>query len=395
MKILTVHNTYQWAGGEDSVFESEGRLLSSHGHDVIEVTQTNAHLRANSLPESLSLASKTVWSQSSYRKLADAIKCYRPDVAHFHNTFPLISPAAYYACKNAGVPVVQTLHNYRLFCPKASFFRKESVCEQCVDHGLARAIYYGCYRDSRLATAAVASMLVVHRLLGTWHHAVDRYVALSSFAQDKFIQAGLPASKLTVKPNFVDSEPCSGSHAGGYALFVGRLVEEKGIITLLQAFAQTKDIPLRIVGDGPMRQNVERYIHQHAPSNVSYAGSVDRYEIKRLMRAAHFLIFPSIWYEGFPLTIAESYSCGTPIVASRLGAMQEIVHDGHTGLHFAPGDPIDLAQKTKWAWENPRKMRQMGLAARAEFEAKYTAEKNYEMLIAIYKSVISDKKQTI
>ena len=395
MKILTVHNVYQQPGGEDVVFEAEGRLLSRYGQDVVAFREDNASIQTESISQSLRLATRTIWSRSSYHKLADVISHFRPDVAHFHNTFPLISPSAYYACRQAGIPVVQTLHNYRLFCPNASFFRAGRPCEECLDHGLARSVRYGCYRGSRSASAVVASMLSVHRLLRTWADAVDRYVVLSSFARDKFIQAGLPASKMIVKPNFLEAEPGLGVHSGGYALFVGRLAEEKGIATLLEAWTRLSDIALVIAGQGPMQPQIEQYVQQRTPGNARYAGHVSREEISRLMKNSNFLIFPSRWYEGFPMTIAEAYACGTPVIASRLGAMAEIIDDGRTGLHFTPGDADDLARKVEWAWTHPNEMRDMGRNARSEYETKYTAERNYTMLVDVYQQAIQEARKPL
>ncbi|PYV70180.1 MAG: glycosyl transferase family 1 [Acidobacteria bacterium] len=394
MKVLTVHNHYQQPGGEDVVFEAERRLLSRHGHDVVVFEENNDSIQANSMSRSIRLAARTIWSQVSYDKLADVIRRSHPDVAHFHNTIPLISPSAYYACHRMGVPVVQTLHNYRLVCPAGNFFRGHAVCEECVEHTLLRSVRYGCYRQSRPATATVAAMLTLHRSRGTWDRMVDRYVALTEFARRKFRAAGLPAFKLAVKPNFVEAEPGIGFHSRSYALFVGRLTEEKGIATLLKAWDKVSDIALRLAGDGPMLQQLEQQIQKYARANVTYLGQVPRDEIVPLMKAARFLVFPSQWYEGFPMTIAEAYACGTPVIASRLGAMQEIVHDERTGLHFTPGDADDLARKVEWAWAHPDEMREMGQNARAEYEAKYTPERNYKMLMNVYEQATQEARKS-
>jgi glycosyltransferase involved in cell wall biosynthesis len=238
-------------------------------------------------------------------------------------------------------------------------------------------------------------MLGVHRLLGTWAKAVDRYVVLSSFARDKFIQAGLPASKMIVKPNFLEAEPGLGAHSGGHASFVGRLTEEKGIATLLEAWTRFSDIALVIAGQGPMQPQIQQYVQQHTPGNLRYAGHVSREEVSRLIKDSSFLIFPSRWYEGFPMTIAEAFACGTPVIASRLGAMAEIVDDGRTGLHFTPGDADDLARKVEWAWAHPNEIRDMGRNARTEYEAKYTAERNYKMLLEVYQQVMQEARQPL
>lgn len=392
MKVLLVHNTYQSAGGEDVVFEAERRLLSRHGHDVTVYKENNADIHIDSMFRSLKLAARTIWSQSSYDKLIELITIRKPDVAHFHNTFPLISPAAFYACNMTGVAVVQTLHNYRLFCPKASFYRAGNVCEECVNRTLFRSVRHSCYRDSRAATVAIISMLLLHRCLGTWSRRVDRYVALTNFALERFSQLGLPESKISLKPNFLEWEGDRGEHSGHYALFVGRLTEEKGILTLLKAWAKISESVLWIAGDGPMRQKIEQCVRHCDFGRVKYLGQVHHDEIPELMRHARFLIFPSEWYEGFPMTIAEAYARGTPVIASRLGAMQELVHDGRTGLHFTSGDADDLAKKVEWAWSHPEQMRDMGRNARAEYEAKYTAERNYEMLMDVYRQAIAARR---
>jgi glycosyltransferase involved in cell wall biosynthesis len=398
MKVLTIHNSYQERGGEDTVFEAEQNLLRAHGHDVVASREDNSTVTNPSLAASIRLASGTVWSTSSYRKITETIRRFKPDVAHFHNTLPLVSPSAYYACHKLGVPVVQTLHNYRLLCPAATLFRDGAVCEECISHSLLRSVRYGCYRQSRPATAAVATMLAVHRSYGTWHRMVDRYITLTEFARKKFADAGLPAPKLIVKPNFIEdpgegpiddsksAPPDRSTHPASYALFVGRLAPEKGIRTLLNAWTKLSNIPLLIAGDGPIREQIQK---QNLP-NVAHLNWVPRDEIVRLMKAARFLIFPSEWYEGFPMTIVEAFACSTPVIASRLGGMAEIVEDSRTGVHFTAGDSADLASKVEWAWAHPNQMSDLGRNARAEYEAKYTAERNYKMLIDIYQQAIQE-----
>jgi glycosyltransferase involved in cell wall biosynthesis len=299
----------------------------------------------------------------------------------------------YYACKEEGVPVVQTLHNYRLACPAASFYRDGKICEECLDRGPFHAVKYGCYRESKLATAALAAMLEVHRRKNTWTEMVDCYVALTEFAREKMIQGGLPADKIRVKPNFVLPDPGPRTSDGDYALFVGRLVDLKGVGTLIKAWSKLPaSIPLVIAGDGPYRPEMEKLISDFKLANVDYRGRLSRNETLARMKGARFLMFPSEWYEGFPVTIAESFACGVPVLCSRLGGMQEIVDDGRTGLHFTSGDAADMAEKVQWAWSNPEETSNMGLEARAEFEAKYSAERNFGMLTEIYERVISRTK---
>ncbi|GAP62436.1 hypothetical protein ARMA_0859 [Ardenticatena maritima] len=309
----------------------------------------------------------------------------KPDVAHFHNTFLMISPAAYYACQEEGVPVVQTLHNYRLICPGALLMREGRVCEECVGRTAPwPSVMHGCWRGSRLQTSVVAAMLMVHRAMKTWSEQVDIYIALTDFARRKFIEGGLPAEKIVVKPNFVDPDPGVGRHEGNYALFVGRLSPEKGMHTLLRAWRMLKDVPLKIVGDGPLRAEVEAFIGREGLTEVEVLGRKAREDVFCLMQKARVLVFPSECYENFPVSVAEAFACGLPVIASRLGAIAEIVEDGRTGLLFNPNDPEDLAVTVEWAWTHSEKLAEMGREARRAYEEKYTAERNYALLMDIY-----------
>jgi glycosyltransferase involved in cell wall biosynthesis len=385
MKVLLAHNRYRQTGGEDGVFFAERELLESTGHGVIEYTRHSDEIILDRLGGGARLAVETVWSQRTYRELRALIAHERPDVAHFHNIVPLISPSAYQACRNAGVPVVQTLHNYRLFCPAGSFYRGRRICEECVEHSLLRSVRYACYRQSHAATAAVASMLAFHRWRDTWDETVDFYVALSEFSRRKFIEAGLPAEKILVKPNFVAPDPSAREGLGEFALFAGRLVPEKGVGTLLGAWGRLCGrVPLWVIGDGPLRPAVEAASQRCNGSGLRFAGGLARSDVLAAMRRARFVVFPSEWYECFPLVIVEAFACGVPVIASRMGAMEEIVDNGRTGLYFAPGDAEDLARKVEWAWTHLAEMETMGRAARAEYEAKYTAEWNHGMLMGIY-----------
>jgi glycosyltransferase involved in cell wall biosynthesis len=389
--VLCVHNRYIQPGGEDQVFQSESQLLAQNGVRVEKVEEQTTY--PSSLVRKIEAAVDCVWSRSWHQKFKTLLRDMRPDVVHIHNFFSVISPSVYYACKEAGVPVVQTLHNYRLACPAASFYRDGKICEECLDRGPFHAVKYGCYRESKLATAALATMLEVHRRKNTWTEMVDCYVALTEFARQKMIQGGLPADKIRVKPNFVLPDPGPRTSDGDYALFVGRLVDLKGVGTLIKAWSKLPaSIPLVIAGDGPYRPEMEKLIAELKLANVDYRGRLSRNETLATMKGARFLMFPSEWYEGFPVTIAESFACGVPVLCSRLGGMQEIVDDGRTGLHFTSGDAADMTEKVQWAWSNPEETSNMGLEARAEFEAKYSAERNFGMLTEIYESVISRTK---
>jgi len=389
VKILLVHNAYREPGGEDVVFEQERQVLEEAGHQVVTYRRNNHEVNGDSLAGQLSLASKTVWAGDSRREFAAMLCRETPHIVHLHNTFIVISPSIYSACREAGVPVVQTLHNYRLLCPAANFFRQNRVCEECVEHSLWRGVLHGCYRDSRAATSAVALMLAVHRWRRTWSWGVDRFVAVSGFSREKFIEAGIPAEKIALKPNFVYADPGCRARSGKYALFIGRLTPEKRVITLLEAWRRLPvRIPLEIAGGGPQRAALEAQARQKEVCDARFLGQLPRDEAMAVLKGAWCLIFTSEWYENFPVTIAEAFACGVPVICSRLGAMQEMVADGRTGLHFIPGDAEDLARKVEWAWTHPEEMAAMGRAARAEYEAKYTADRNYQMLMEIYQKVL-------
>jgi glycosyltransferase involved in cell wall biosynthesis len=390
MKVLLVHNAYQQPGGEDVVFEQERRMLERTGHRVATYYRSNREINERSLVGRLTLVPKVIWSEDTRREFAEILFHQKPQVVHIHNTFTMISPSIYSACREARIPVVQTLHNYRLLCPSATLFRQGHVCEECLDHSLWRGVLHGCYRDSRAATSVVALMLAVHRRRNTWTKDVNYFIALSEFSRREFIQGGIAADQIVVKPNFVHPDPGCGERDGEYALFIGRLSPEKRVHTLLAAWERLRvHIPLFIVGSGPQRMFLETYAKQAGLSDLRFLGQLPREEVMATLKRARCLIFTSEWYENFPVTLAEAFACGVPVVCSRLGAMREIVADGRTGLHFTPGDIEDLAQKAEWVWTHPEQTAEMGKEARREYEAKYTAEKNYSLLMEIYERAIA------
>jgi glycosyltransferase involved in cell wall biosynthesis len=381
MNILAVHNYYQNPGGEDVIFHAETRLLERHGHQVTRYTAHNATLTGQSRP---AVAVNTVWNRSAAREVRTLIRDTRPDVMHVHNTFPLISPSIYNAAADQGVPVVQTLHNFRLLCPSAVLMRDGRVCEDCV--GTATrwpGVVHGCYRGTA-ASAVVAAMLCAHTAVGTWTDKIQRYIAISEFCRRKFIEGGLPADKLVVKLNFLDYDPGISTERDGYVLFVGRLSREKGLGTLLEAVSRMRNTArVKVVGQGPLGGAAA-----DGPSNIEWCGHQDREQVLALMKGASLLVMPSEWYEGCPLTIIEAFATGLPVIASRLGTMAEMVTDGVTGRLFPAGDSNALAEALDWALTNSDSMREMALHARAEFERKYTAAGTYQHLMNIYRGVL-------
>ncbi|MHB1214953.1 MAG: glycosyltransferase family 4 protein [Thiobacillus sp.] len=381
LRVLVVHNRYLQRGGEDSVVDSEVQLLREHGHPVELFERSSEALSSSPLV----MAMELVWNRSVRRELVDALARFSPDVVHVHNTFPFVSPAIYWAAAAARVPVVQTLHNFRLMCLNALFLREGKVCEDCMGHVPWRGVTRACYRGSRAASAALAGMLTLHRGLGTYQDKVARYIALNEFCRGKFIEGGVPDERVVVKPNFVDvAAPEPASRAG--LLFVGRLSTEKGVATLAQAMALLPDAALRVAGDGPEAGLLA------GVAGVTRLGSLPGEMVRQEMNRAAALVVPSICYENFPRTIAEAFACGLPVVASRIGALADIVSDGQTGLLFEPGNPRDLADKLAWAQAHPEEMAVMGRTARAQYEAEFSAEVNYRRLMEIYAGVLAERQ---
>ena len=385
MRVLVAHNFYQRPGGEDGAFRKESQLLEQHGHEVVCYTAHNDEIKSYGIASFASLASKTIWNRETVRSVRALMQRSRPDVLHVHNTFPLISPAIYEAAHLEGVPVVQTLHNYRLMCPEGAFHRRGKVCEDCVNTTTFwPGVVHGCYHDSRAQSGVVAAMLATHRLLGTWRHKVSRYIALSQFAKDKFVKGGFQPEQIAVKPNFCDYRGGVSASRGSDVLFVGRLSPEKGLTTLLRAVARMSDPPLlRVAGDGPLMRSEEG-------ARIDWLGLRSTPEVVDLMSGAAVLVMPSVCYEGgTPLTLLEAFATGTPVIASAIGTLGEVISDGETGLLVPPGDAAALAERLQWALRHPEEMRAIGLRGREEFECKYTPQRNYQTLMEIYRAVMS------
>jgi len=389
MRVLICHNFYQQGGGEDQVFAAETELLRKNGHDVLTHSVRNDDIE---LQGRLKLAAATLWNRPAAAEVADLARKHEAQIVHFHNTFPVLSPAVYSAARNTGAAVVQTLHNYRLLCPSATFFRNGKVCEQCLGHVPLAGVAHGCYRGSRTVSAVTAAMLTFHRALGTYANQVDAYIALTNFSRSKFLQAGFNPDQVHVKPNFLDPDPGPGTGDGGFALFVGRLSEEKGIRPMLSAWKSAgKTTPLKICGDGPLADVVRDSAAEN--SAVQWLGRRPLSEVIDLMGRAAVLIFPSLWYEGFPRTIVESFARGTPVIASNLGSMKELIHPGQTGALFEPGDAAQLADAALALCNNPSALSAARAHARQEFLSKYDSSRNHRMMLEIYNHAIARRER--
>jgi glycosyltransferase involved in cell wall biosynthesis len=374
MRILQVHNFYQQAGGEDQVVAAEHDLLSAHGHNVYQYLAHNNEVNRLS---ALTLGIKSLWNSETYQAIRRIITQQSIEILHVHNTLPLISPAVYQAARSLGVPVIQTLHNYRLLCPAATFCRQGEVCELCLHRSIKiPAMRHRCYRGNFAASSAVTAMLALHSFAGTYQKKIHIYIALSEFARSKFCEGGLPADRIVVKPNFLSNDPGVGQGNGGYALFAGRLTVEKGLIHLLDAWAANPAaIPLRIAGDGPLCDLVRE--RTNILPNVEYLGVCEHTRVLALLKDAAYLVFPSRWYEGMPMVVLEAMACGTPVVAFALGSLNDLIDDGVNGIMLPLDNPHLLPQP-------PDRMASLRTGARRHFEQRFTARKNLQLLTDVY-----------
>lgn len=384
MTIVTAHNRYQTPGGEDQAFAAEAALLEERDHRVIRFTEDNRRIPRMGR---LRLAAAALWNRAAARRLRRLLEQERPAVVHFHNTFPLLSASALRAAKRAGVAVVQTLHNFRLFCPNGLLLRSGSPCRDCLGHAFPwPGLRHACYRASRAATALAAGAVLARRLSGTWHDGVDAYIALSQFARRIFVSAGVPEGKLRVKPNFVHPDPGPGDGRGGYVLYLGRLSQEKGIRVLLEAWRMLRPAGrLRIVGDGPLGTSLRE---QYREPGLEWAGRLPHDEALEALRRAAWLAVPSICYEGSPLAVLEALAVGTPVIASDLGGLPELVEPERTGWLAPAGDAQAWAAVLDRALSKTAQAAAMRGEARRCYQTRYTAEVNYQALLAIYRQAV-------
>ena len=383
-RVLQVHTRYRQAGGEDQVVAAERLLLEEAGIQVEQVLFDNADLReSRSLAGDVRLAAAAVWSRSAERRVGVALAKHKPQVMHVHNTFAAASPSVYAAASAHAVPVVQSLHNYRLVCPAATVFRDGHACTDCVGRRVPwPAVVHSCVRGSRAQSVVAATTLSVHRALGTFGRGIDAYVAGTTFQRQLMVDGGLPAGRIHVVPNFLEPDPGAGDGPRTGVLFVGRFAEEKGIETLLQA---ARSIPgkVSVVGDGPLAP----LVHEAAAAgHVRYLGPLWSDEMREELRGAAALAVPSIWFEGFPMVVLEAFAAGTPVIASRIGALAAIVEDGATGLLVEPGDVDKLGDRFVWAIDHPTELAAMGALARARYEELFRGFTHLAALLDIYQA---------
>jgi len=393
LRVLQVHNHYApgW-GGEDTVVQLEAQLLRDRGHVVNEFKASTADLKNGTALRQLLAVPSFLWSRRSYKSLCRKIEEFQPDVVHVHNTFPKLSPSVFWASQQAGVPVVQTLHNFRHVCANALLLRDGRGCEECVGSPPWAALRHGCYAGSLARTAVVAAVNALHRKLGTYARAVDAYILLNDFNREVFLRGNLPGNKLVVKPNFVPVSDLGHGSRKPQVVFAGELTRNKGVRLLLEAWglAALKGFHLLLIGDGPERRAMEE---QYARvSGVRWCGRIARSVVLEHIAASQILVFPSLAYENCPMVVLEALSVATPVVAANHPGLQTMIGHQREGLLFQAGDPQALAAALRDALTTDHETwSRWSRAARRRQAERYSEEASYGQLISIYRNVIQSK----
>ena len=392
MRILIAHNFYQIPGGEDAVARSEIDLLRSFGEEVFTYERHNDELKRLNPFKQITHFVSLSHNRHSYNQMREILRKHRPQVAHFHNIYYMMTPSVYQACRDEGVPVVQSLHNYRMMCSNGLLYRDGHVCEDCLRKDVWEGVKHRCFRDSAVMTALMASTLDRLWRKEVWINAVDRYIVAAEFTRGKYMDRGIPVENIDLKPHFMHPDPGRRQKDAGYVFYLGRLSQEKGVDVLLNAWRSLKDIPLKIAGTGGMEVKLKKFAAEHDLKNVEFLGFLDQHQCQGLLREASLVVIPSVCYENFPRVVVEAFACGVPAVASRLGSLAELIEDGETGLLVEPGDSAALSRGVRRCFENRLQTMRMGENARRVFEDKYSARANYEKLIGIYQDVIGRTK---
>ena len=384
VRVLLLHNGYQFAGGEDVAVAADQALLHRKGHETRLYHRSYEELQSLTAKTAVGMATQIGWSRTTYRAVRKLIRDWKPDVAHFHNIFPLISPSGYAACRAERVPTVQTLHNYRLICPAGTLLRDAKVCELCVGHVPWHGVRYACYRGSRAQSLVLASSLVAHGIAGTWRHRVNAYIALTHFGKRLFVRGGLPENRIFIRANAMETpeeHPYAGPRS---AVYVGRLSPEKGLQVLLNAWTDLPEVPLTIIGGGPLLDHINATVASRNLRRVEVTGELPHRAVLDRIRTAGMLIFPSLWYEGLSYSIIEALAHGVPVVAANIGAQPEIIEHEVSGLLFAPGDASSLSSAVRRLRVSDGLAAALAAGARREFLERFSAETSYRQLLEVY-----------
>ncbi len=387
MKILLVHDFYQTFGGEDAVALAEKQLLEAHGARLLFYERRNVEVNDYGLGEKMAFPIDTVYSLRTKREVTDIAKQFQPDFAYVHNVFPLISPSLYHTLHSLKIPMLQVLHDFRLFCPNGWFYTQSQICERCKYGNYINAVRYRCFRDSYSLSALYSLSLGLNRMAGVLRK-IDAIICLTEFSRQKLLEIGIPERKLHIKPNFIDPSVTAASPGkGNYVLYLGRLSSEKGLWTLVRGFERLNGVKLKIMGTGPLENSLREYIEERGIKNIELLGFKQGSEKWHILRESLFVVVPSEWYETFCMAALEAFAAGKPIVASNLGSLPYVIEDGESGLLFEPGNVEDLMEKVNHFLANPSEIAEMGLHARGLAETKYSPDRSYKTLLDISSKV--------
>ena len=401
MKILAIHNFHRSgsASGDDQVFRVETQLLEAHGHQVIRYTVSNDDFDSAGALGKLSAALEMFWSARHERAVRQLILREKPDIVHVHTFFPLLSPSVLQAAKRCGVPLVATLHDTRFICPCATSLRGTELCNRCGDGHYLRMVRYGCFKGSRAQSLLVAANFKLHRLKGTYYRTIDRYICLNDNQMRLLADIGFDPDRMIKKYNFVTDEdanahmPLPEGLPERYAVFYGRIGEEKGIRVLMKIAEAAPEIPLVVMGGGPLEASFAAWAENR--ENVHFLGYTPHALCLSIVRNAAFVLFPSIWYEGCSMVELETQSLGRPVIATDLGFSEEAIRDGYNGLKVPLGDVPAFVEAARTCWRDPEMCERMGRNARREYEEKYQPEENYRQLISVYDGLLQEQGSSL
>jgi glycosyltransferase involved in cell wall biosynthesis len=393
MRILLAHNRYRSAApsGENRVVDQEGEALADLGHEVRRFTRDSDEISQWSLLKKASVPARTIWNRESFHDLKAVLRDYQPEVVHVHNTFPLLSAAVLHACRDAGVPVVATLHNYGLACANRAFFREGAVCHDCVHRSPLNAVRHGCYRDSRAATLPVAISMAAHG--GAWRSLVSAYILISASQRDLLREVGLPEDRVFVRYNLIPRRDRLQTAAEPMVVYAGRLDEIKGVRLLMAGWDRYREkagepgIRLVIVGAGILGDEVTAWAS--ARPSVTLTGALSSAECAGLVSRARAVLLPSAWEETFGLVAIEAMAAGVPPVAAGHGSFPELITPGVDGALFDPGDPVALGRAIADVERNPEQYATYGEQARKTYEQRFDPERNLAELLEIYRFAIA------
>lgn len=395
MKILAIHNFHRKgsASGDDQVFKSETAMLESYGNIVVRYTVSNDEFDSASLIGKVLSTIGMLWSFKHYNAVKQLIKNEKPDIVHIHTFFPLLSPSILYAAKRSGAKVVVTLHDTRFICPCSTSLRGTKLCNDCGDGHYLRMCKYGCFKKSRIQSLIVASIFKYHRIRKSFYRQIDKYICLNDNQIKLLSEIGFDKTRLVKKYNFVPDVEANLVPAKEadlperYVVFYGRIGEEKGVRLLMQMWNHITDIPLVVMGGGPLESEFRQWA---APkNNVHFLGYTEHKKCLSIVKGSEFVIFPSIWYEGCSMVEIETESLGKALIATDLGFSSEAIREGINGYKIPLGNVSEFVERISDLWNKPNLCKKMGENARTDYEAKYTPEDNYRQLIVIYKTIIS------